>query len=95
MGPAHRQNFLGIQHPLKDKNPEQSKITRPPFNPDPDCGDLGDLLLYGILIPSSSCTEEPLGQSGAGIAERMECGRDAGAGADSYTELNLILVVFL
>ena len=59
------------------------------------CGDWGDLPLYGILILSPSYMEEPLGRSGAGVAERVECGRDAGAGAELYTELNLILVVFL
>ena len=59
------------------------------------CGDWEDWLLHGILLPSPSCTEEPLGRSGAGIAEHVERRRDAGAKAQSYTELNLILVVFL
>ena len=59
------------------------------------CGDQEDLPLYGILISSPSYTEEPQGWSGAGIAKRVECRRDAGAEAELYTELNLILVVFL
>ena len=51
--------------------------------------------LYGILMPSPSYTEEPLGRSGAGVAELVERRRDAGAGAELYIELNLIFVVFL
>ena len=51
--------------------------------------------LYGILILFPSYTEEPLGRSGAGIAEREERGRDPGAEAELYRELSLILVVFL
>ena len=43
------------------------------------CGDREDLPLYGILSPSPSYTEELLGQSGAGVAKRVERGRDAGA----------------
>ena len=59
------------------------------------CGDWEDLPLYGILIPSPSCTEEPLGRSGAGVAESEESWRDTGAGVEIYQVLNLILVVFL
>ena len=59
------------------------------------CGDREDLPLYGILIPSPSCTEELLGRSGAGVPESEESWRDTGAGAESYQELNLILVAFL
>ena len=52
--------------------------------------------LYGILIPSPSYTVGPPGGSGAGIAECVECGqRDAGAEAELWEELTLILVVFL
>ena len=59
------------------------------------CGEREDLPLYGILIPSPSFTEDPLGLSGAGVAESMESWRGAGAEAESHSELNLILVVFL
>ena len=58
-------------------------------------GDREDLPLYGILIPSPSCMEGPLGLSGAGVAESMESWRDTWAEAESYQELNLLLVVFL
>ena len=51
--------------------------------------------LYGIFIPSPSYTEDPLGRSGAGIAEHVEHGRDAGAEAELREELTLMLVVFL
>ena len=52
--------------------------------------------LYGILIPSPSYRVGPLGRSGAGIAERVERGQtDAGAEAELWEELTLILVVFL
>ena len=44
---------------------------------------------------SLSYKEQLLGQSGAGVAEKGEHGRDTGAGAELYTKLNLILVVFL
>ena len=50
---------------------------------------------YGILIPSPSCTEVPLRRSGAGVAKSKESWEDTGAGAESYQELNLLLVVFL
>ena len=58
------------------------------------CEDREALPLYGILIPSPSCAEEPLDWSGAGVAESMESWRGAGAEAESYKELTLILVVF-
>ena len=50
---------------------------------------------YGILIPSPSYREERLGRSGAGVAERVERGRDAGAEAELREELTLLLVLFL
>ena len=53
------------------------------------------MALNGILILSPSYTEEPLGRSGAGIAEREDRGRDAGAEAELCEEIPLILVEFL
>ena len=61
----------------------------------PVCEDREDLPLYGILIPSPSCTEVPPRRSGAGVAKNKESWEDTGAGAESYQELNLLLVVFL
>ena len=62
-----------------------------------ECGDREDMPLYGILIPSPSYKEEPLGRSGAGVAGHKERGRDAGTVAELRLrkELTLILVVFL
>ena len=54
------------------------------FNNSMLCGNRKDLPLYGILILSPSYTEEPLGWSGAGVAERVERGRD---GRDAGAEL--------
>ena len=52
--------------------------------------------MYGILVPSPSYTVGPPGGIGAGIAECAEHGRmDAGAEAELWEELTLILVVFL
>ena len=75
---------------LTKENPIGQKIGRKE-----DCGDREDMPLYGILIPSPSYTEEPLGRSGAGVAKHVVRRRDAGAEVELYMELNLILVVFL
>ena len=40
------------------------------------CGDREDLPLYGILIPSPSCTEVPLRWSGTGVAKSEESWED-------------------
>ena len=50
--------------------------------------------LYGILIPSPSCAREPPRPSGAGVAESKSL-EGTRAAAESYQELNLLLVVFL
>ena len=61
------------------------------------CGDPEeDMPLYGILIPSPSFAEGPPRGGGAGIAAGVERWRtDAGARAELWEELTLILVVFL
>ena len=52
--------------------------------------------LYGILIPSPSFAEGPPRGGGAGITVGAERRRvDAGAKAELWKELTLILVVFL
>ena len=38
------------------------------------CGEREDLPLYGILIPSLSYMEDPLGRSGAGVAHGVREG---------------------
>jgi len=72
------------------------KLHRPELSAEV-CGDREeDMPLYGILIPSPSYTVRPPGGSGAGIAQCAECGQtDAGAEADLWEVLTLILVVFL
>ena len=52
--------------------------------------------LYGIRVPYPSFSVGPPGGIGAGIAECAEGRRtDAGAEAELWEELTLILVVFL